>query len=144
VRALKSALKKCHLRKKSVFFLKKSFFKSKVFHRNRLKMDGGYQGTYQNGSVREADFQRLAQNIGTNIQKILQNGEKHTENSLNKNQGGLGHLGTRQFNNFPLLLPPGFMSIVTCLQGTFIFQKRFIQNNLSCRPQVESSRFLNF
>ena len=30
---------------------------------------------YQNGSAREADFQRLAQNTGTNIQKILQNGE---------------------------------------------------------------------
>jgi hypothetical protein len=42
-------------------------------------MDGGYQGTYQNGSVREADFQRLAQNIGTNIQKILQNGEKNIQ-----------------------------------------------------------------
>ena len=39
-----------------------------------LKMDGGYQGTYQNGNAREADFQKLAQNIGTNIQKILQNG----------------------------------------------------------------------
>jgi hypothetical protein len=33
-------------------------------------MEAGYQG-----SVREADFQKLAQNIGTNIQKILQNGE---------------------------------------------------------------------
>ena len=33
-----------------------------------------YQGSYQNGN-READFQfqRLAQTIGTNIQKILQN-----------------------------------------------------------------------
>ncbi len=29
--------------------------------------------SYQSG-VREADFQKLAQNIGTNIQKILQNG----------------------------------------------------------------------
>ena len=38
-------------------------------------MDAGYQG-----SVHEADFQKLAQNIGTNIQKILQNG----------NQSGLG------------------------------------------------------
>ncbi len=35
----------------------------------------GYQGNYQNANFREADFQfqRLAQNIGTNIQKILQN-----------------------------------------------------------------------
>ena len=35
----------------------------------------GYQGNYQNGNFREVDFQfqRLAQNIGTNIQKILQN-----------------------------------------------------------------------
>ena len=35
----------------------------------------GYQGNYQNGNYREVDFQfqRLAQNIGTNIQKILQN-----------------------------------------------------------------------
>jgi hypothetical protein len=30
---------------------------------------------YQSNSMREADFQKLAQNIGTNIQKILQNGE---------------------------------------------------------------------
>jgi hypothetical protein len=37
-------------------------------------MDAGYQGNYQNGNAREADFQKLAQNIGTNIQKILQNG----------------------------------------------------------------------
>jgi hypothetical protein len=83
-------------------------------------MDGGYQGTYQNGSVREADFQRLAQNIGTNIQKILQNGEKHTESSLLKNQVGLS-----QLNNFSHLLHPGFVSIVTCVHGTLIFQKRF-------------------
>jgi len=31
--------------------------------------------SYQSGA-READFQKLAQNIGTNIQKILQNGTK--------------------------------------------------------------------
>ena len=36
----------------------------------------GYGNSYQNGtSARETEFQRLAQNIGTNIQKILQNGE---------------------------------------------------------------------
>ena len=35
-----------------------------------------YSESYQNGgSRREADLQGLAQNIGTNIQKILQNGE---------------------------------------------------------------------
>jgi len=34
----------------------------------------GYNNSYQNGtSARETEFQRLAQNIGTNIQKILQN-----------------------------------------------------------------------
>lgn len=33
----------------------------------------GYQGSYQNGNYREVEFQRLTQNIGTNIQKILQN-----------------------------------------------------------------------
>lgn len=33
-----------------------------------------YQDSYQNGGVkRDTDFQKLAQNIGTNIQKILQN-----------------------------------------------------------------------
>ena len=36
----------------------------------------GYNNSYQNGtSARETEFQRLAQNVGTNIQKILQNGE---------------------------------------------------------------------
>ena len=46
-----------------------SFFPPIVF-----KMDS-YSESYQNGgSQREADFQGLAQNIGTNIQKILQNG----------------------------------------------------------------------
>merc|ERR1712079_716788 len=29
--------------------------------------------SYQNGGRRDADFQKLAQNVGTNIQKILQN-----------------------------------------------------------------------
>ena len=34
-----------------------------------------YSESYQNGgSRREADLQGLSQNIGTNIQKILQNG----------------------------------------------------------------------
>ena len=36
----------------------------------------GYNNSYQNGSTaKETEFQRLAQNIGTNIQKIQQNGE---------------------------------------------------------------------
>ena len=36
----------------------------------------GYNNSYQNSSsARETEFQRLAQNIGTNIQKIQQNGE---------------------------------------------------------------------
>ena len=41
-----------------------------------MNMDS-FGSSYQNGggSVREADFQRLSQNIGTNIQKILQNGK---------------------------------------------------------------------
>ena len=35
-----------------------------------------YSDSYQNGgSRRDADFQKLAQNIGSNIQKILQNGK---------------------------------------------------------------------
>ena len=39
------------------------------------KMDS-YSESYQNGgSRREADLQGLSQNIGTNIQKILQNGK---------------------------------------------------------------------
>ena len=38
-----------------------------------LSMDSYQNGS--GGSVREADFQRLSQNIGTNIQKILQNGK---------------------------------------------------------------------
>ena len=34
-----------------------------------------YSDSYQNGGGRrDTDFQKLAQNIGTNIQKILQNG----------------------------------------------------------------------
>jgi len=32
-----------------------------------------YSESYQNGGRRDADFQKLAQNVGTNIQKILQN-----------------------------------------------------------------------
>ena len=35
-------------------------------------MESSYQGSYQNS---DADFQRLAQSIGSNIQKILQNGK---------------------------------------------------------------------
>ena len=36
----------------------------------------GYNNSYQNtSSGRETEFQRLAQNIGTNIQKIQQNGQ---------------------------------------------------------------------
>ena len=39
------------------------------------KMEG-YSNSYQNGtSARETEFQRLAQNVGTNVQKILQNGQ---------------------------------------------------------------------
>ena len=35
----------------------------------------GYNNSYQNStSARETEFKRLAQNIGTNIQKIQQNG----------------------------------------------------------------------
>ena len=33
-----------------------------------------YQNGPGGGGVREVDFQRLTQNVGTNIQKILQNG----------------------------------------------------------------------
>ena len=40
-----------------------------------------YSESYQNGgSRREADLQGLAQNIGTNIQKLLQNGEIFRKN----------------------------------------------------------------
>ncbi len=44
------------------------------------------EGVYQSASAREADFQKLAQNTGTNIQKILQNGKtQHIYlNELNK------------------------------------------------------------
>ena len=36
----------------------------------------GYNNSYQNSSsARETEFQRLAQNIGTNIQKIQQSGK---------------------------------------------------------------------
>ena len=38
-------------------------------------MEGYSSNSYQNGtSARETEFQRLAQNVGTNVQKILQNG----------------------------------------------------------------------
>jgi hypothetical protein len=37
------------------------------------------EGVYQSASAREADFQKLAQNTGTNIQKILQNGKPSTD-----------------------------------------------------------------
>jgi hypothetical protein len=44
------------------------------------------EGVYQSASAREADFQKLAQNTGTNIQKILQNGKPQNRylNELNK------------------------------------------------------------
>ena len=46
-----------------------------VFTERLFKMDS-YSESYQNGgSRREADLQGLSQNIGTNIQKILQNGK---------------------------------------------------------------------
>lgn len=35
--------------------------------------------SYQNGAVTDTEFQRLAQTIGTNIQKILQNGKNRLE-----------------------------------------------------------------
>ena len=39
----------------------------------------GYSNSYQNGtSARETEFQLLAQNVGTNVQKILQNGQLHS------------------------------------------------------------------
>ena len=39
-----------------------------------INMDS-YQNGPGGGGVREVDFQRLTQNVGTNIQKILQNGK---------------------------------------------------------------------
>jgi hypothetical protein len=44
------------------------------------------EGVYQSASAREADFQKLAQNTGTNIQKILQNGKPQNRylNEINK------------------------------------------------------------
>ena len=40
-----------------------------------MKMEG-YNSSYQNGAPsKEAEFQRLTQNIGSNIQKIIQNGK---------------------------------------------------------------------
>ena len=45
-----------------------------------------YSDSYQNGgSRRDADFQKLAQNIGSNIQKILQNGESERKSKIRKN-----------------------------------------------------------
>ena len=39
-------------------------------------------GSYQNGAPsKEAEFQRLAQNIGSNIQKIIQNGKGFYHNT---------------------------------------------------------------
>ena len=50
-------------------------YASFVFTERLIKMDS-YSESYQNGgSRREADLQGLSQNIGTNIQKILQNGK---------------------------------------------------------------------
>ena len=43
----------------------------------------GYSNSYQNSaSARETEFQRLAQNIGTNIQKIQQNGKFSKKKSI--------------------------------------------------------------
>jgi len=51
----------------------------------------GYNNSYQNGaSSREAEFRRLAQNIGTNIQKIIQN--------VSSMQRMLTQIGTSQDN----------------------------------------------
>lgn len=51
----------------------------------------GYNTSYQNGApAKEAEFQRLAQNIGTNIQKIIQN--------VSSMQRMLTQIGTPQDN----------------------------------------------
>lgn len=50
----------------------------------------GYGNSYQNGTAKETEFQRLAQNIGTNIQKILQN--------VSSMQRMLTQIGTPQDN----------------------------------------------
>lgn len=50
----------------------------------------GYANSYQNGTAKETEFQRLAQNIGTNIQKILQN--------VSSMQRMLTQIGTPQDN----------------------------------------------
>lgn len=51
----------------------------------------GYNNSYQNGApAKEAEFQRLAQNIGTNIQKIIQN--------VSSMQRMLTQIGTPQDN----------------------------------------------
>ena len=50
----------------------------------------GYNNSYQNSSsARETEFQRLAQNIGTNIQKIQQNGECEWYNKSWIDKGGV-------------------------------------------------------
>lgn len=47
----------------------------------------GYQNSYQNSSsARETEFQRLAQNIGTNIQKIQQNGKYYSFSTFKENE----------------------------------------------------------
>jgi len=49
-----------------------------------------YSDSYQNGGRRDADFQKLAQNIGSNIQKILQN--------VSSMQRMIAQIGTPQDN----------------------------------------------
>ena len=72
----------------------------------------GYNNSYQNSSTaRETEFQRLAQNIGTNIQKIQQNGQLKEEDrkreivtlnsfsfhvSVNSMQRMITQIGTQQ------------------------------------------------
>ena len=66
-----------------------------IWERSALFQSGsnmeGYSNSYQNGtSARETEFQRLAQNVGTNVQKILQNGiarffNQHTKTFNEKN-----------------------------------------------------------
>ena len=52
----------------------------------------GFSDSYQNGgSRRDTDFQKLAQNIGTNIQKILQN--------VSSMQRMIAQIGTPQDNS---------------------------------------------
>ena len=70
----------------------------------------GYSNSYQNGtSARETEFQRLAQNVGTNVQKILQNGNARFFNqhrktfneklfSVSSMQRMISQIGTAQDN----------------------------------------------